>query len=182
VLFCKEWALPTLYSYNSCKGMLQLDADGKNGRRKLIQIIEKLALEALEGSEIELVDIAYKTTKGRLHIVVFIDKPEGITLDDCEGVSRSLEDLLDIEDPIKSEYTLEVSSPGVERVLKREKDFRRFVGYHVKIRTYEKVNGRKNFAGLLKNFSEGIIQLQTEEGDIYNINLKDIASTNLWFK
>ncbi len=159
-----------------------MEVNGKTRGKKINQVVEELAQEVVEGSDLEVVDVEYKPSKGRSQVIVYIDKPGGITIEDCEEVSKSLGDLLDIEDPIKSAYVLEVSSPGVERVLKKEDDYRRFVGHYVRIKTFAKIEGRKNFAGLLQDFTGGIIQLQTEEGDIYKINIKDIAGANLWFK
>jgi ribosome maturation factor RimP len=153
-----------------------------NIRKKTVSIIENLACNVTKGLEIELVDVGYGFMGGQPHVTVYIDKPGGIFLEDCEKVSKSLGELLDLEDPIPSSYTLEVSSPGIERPLKKAADFRRFEGHDVKIKTYDKLDGRRNFKGVLKKFQEDFFILQTEEGEQIKINLKEVAKANLYYK
>jgi ribosome maturation factor RimP len=152
------------------------------GKQGVEKTIEDLALRVLNDLDLELVGIEYKPYKGRVHLVVYIDKPGGVFLEDCEHVSKFLGELLDREDPIPYSYVLEVSSPGVERPLMKKTDFDRFKGNYVKIKTFLKINGQKNFVGELKGLQNDSMALQTDEGEMINISLKDISKANLFFK
>ncbi|MGI5876137.1 MAG: ribosome maturation factor RimP [Dethiobacteria bacterium] len=149
---------------------------------KIKKVIEALALRVTGDFGYELVDLEYKVIKGEPHVVLFIDKPGGILLEDCEQVSKSLGELLDIEDPIPSSYLLEVSSCGVERPLKKAEDYKRFQGENVKLKTFQKINGRKNFIGILSAFNGEEVILQTEEEEEVPIKLSNIAKANLYLK
>jgi ribosome maturation factor RimP len=144
-------------------------------------IIEALALRVTQELGYEFVDLEYKVLKGQPHVILFLDKPGGILLEDCERVSKSLGELLDLKDPVPSSYILEVSSCGVERPLKKAEDFIRFQGRYIKLKTYQKINGRKNFLGVLSSFDGEEIILQTEEGEV-PITFKEIAKANLYFQ
>lgn len=146
------------------------------------KVVEGLAARVLSELDLELVGIEYKPFKGSDHLVVYIDKPGGVYLEDCELVSKSLSELLDREDPIPRRYMLEVSSPGIERPLMKKEDFDRFKGHYVRIKTYTKINGQKKFTGELKGLHNDSIVLHTDEGEIINISLKDIAKANLFLK
>ncbi len=159
-----------------------MKADESAGKKKIKKIIEELALMVTDKMGIELVGVDYKPAGKRSHVVVYIDKPGGVFLEDCEEVNKSLGEILDREDPIPSSYTLEVSSPGIERPLKKPDDFKRFQGNYVKIKTYNKIKERKNFTGILKEFREDLLLLETDEGERFNISLKEIAKANLWYK
>jgi ribosome maturation factor RimP len=119
---------------------------------------------------------------------VYIDKAEGVTLEDCEHVSREISTILDIEDPIKGAYTLEVSSPGLDRKLRNAGDYERFQGSLVKLQTLEPVNGTRNFEGRLQEVKDGTITLELpakgkgkklEPGDSIDIEIKNVAKGNL---
>ena len=97
----------------------------------------------------ELVDVEYARAGGQNVLRVYIDHPQGITVDHCATVSRQVSALLDVEDPIPEAYVLEVSSPGLDRPLVRREDFERFAGETIKVRMLEAVLGRKNFKGTL---------------------------------
>ena len=100
------------------------------------------------------------------YLRAYIDKPGGITVDDCETVSRALSDLLDQEDFIKDAYILEVSSPGLGRPLKKEKDFERSIGEDIEIRLYHALNGQKEYEGILKAFDKATITISTGKEEI----------------
>ena len=100
----------------------------------------------------ELVDVEYVKEGSNWYLRAYIDKPGGITVDDCEAVSRRLSDLLDEEDFIDDAYILEVSSPGLGRPLKKDKDFARSIGEEVEIRTFRPVDHEREFTGVLKGF------------------------------
>lgn len=118
---------------------------------------------------------------------LFIDKPEGVTLDDCAAVSRELSEILDVEDVIREHYMLEVSSPGLNRPLKKEADYERYAGRLVKVRTFELLadeegNRRKTFLGDLVGLSDGVVTLTLREGQLARIPLDKIAKANLEFE
>jgi ribosome maturation factor RimP len=106
------------------------------------------------------------------------DGDEGVDLDDCELISRKLSDVLEIEDPITQAYRLEVSSPGIERPLKRTKDFQRFQGEKVQIKTFSEVEGKKQFVGILGETTEETVTLDVD-GTMIEIPRKKISKANL---
>ena len=111
----------------------------------------------LDEMEIELVDVEYLSEGGRWILRIYVDRDEGITLDDCVRVSREIGDLIDVKDLFQQPYVLEVSSPGLNRPLKKEKDFVRAVGKDVNIRMAAPVDGRRNFKGKLQAFEDGVL-------------------------
>jgi ribosome maturation factor RimP len=117
-------------------------------RAKTLQAIEALLLPPIEGLGYELVDVQLRSEQGRLVLRLLVDRPGGITLQECAGVSREVGPHLEVADLIPSRYVLEVSSPGVRRPLRRADDFRRFEGERVVVRTRETIDGRKTFRGL----------------------------------
>ena len=125
--------------------------------------IETAVQGLMDQEAAELVDLEYVHEGGRSILRFFVDKPGGVTLDDCEYFSNRIGGLLDAADLVSHAYVLEVSSPGLERRLKREKDFLRFAGHRVRIRLNSPVDGRRNFTGFLKSFAEG--RLTLEAGD-----------------
>jgi len=135
--------------------------------------------ESLCASEgIELVHIEYLREHGGRVMRLTIDKPDGVTLDDCAAVSRELGDILDVHMPEIGRYHLEVSSPGPNRRLSRESDFERFRGHRAKIRTSSPINGQKNFSGVLEGVSADAVRLNTGQTTIA-IALRSIAKANL---
>ena len=109
---------------------------------------------------------------------VFIDKEGGVTVDDCANVSRELGLLLDVEDVIEHSYTLEVSSPGINRVLKRPDDFERFIGQNIKIKTISLINNRRNFLGKLIDIQNDVVTVLVDNENVA-ISLKDIEKAKL---
>ncbi len=157
-------------------------SNGNNGKKTVRQTVEELALMVTDKLGIELVGVDYLPAGKRSRVIVYIDKPGGVFLEDCEEVNKSLGAILDREDPIPFSYLLEVSSPGLERPLKKPEDFRRFMGNHVKIRTNNKINGRRNFSGILKEFEDDLLVLETDEGEKFSIALHKINKANLCYK
>lgn len=150
--------------------------------RTILAIIESLAARVTAPLGLELVDVEWKTFEGSPLIVVYIDNNTGITLEHCQKVSKLLGEVLDQEDPIPSRYYLEVSSPGIERRLKKASDYARFVGSEIKIKTDKKISGSKNFRGILLEFADDNLTLLLESGESIKFELKDIARANLWYK
>lgn len=116
--------------------------------------VKTLVTPIITDAQLELVDVEY-TREGQVHYLrIFIDKPGGVTIDDCQMISRECEVLLDVEDLIRTQYILEVSSPGLDRPLKKKEDYVRFRDRLVKIRTYRAIEGRKKFLGRLIGLTE----------------------------
>ena len=109
----------------------------------------------------ELVDVEYLSNYGKWVLRLYIDKEAGVTIDDCVTVSREIGDLIDIKELVTHKYTLEVSSPGIDRPLKKEKDIVGAVGKKVKVKMVTPVNGRRSFTGLLKAFKDGRLHIET---------------------
>ena len=114
------------------------------------QKTEELIMPLIEQHQFELVDVEYVKEGGNWYLRAYIDKPGGITVDDCELVSRALSDLLDEHDFIEDAYILEVSSPGLGRPLKKDKDFARSIGEEVDVKTFRAIQHQKDFTGILK--------------------------------
>ena len=150
-------------------------------KRRIEHIVEELAVPIIERSGCELVDIEYVKEGRNWYLRVYIDKREGVTVEDCQKVSESLSDLLDRVDPIDHSYILEVSSPGVERPLKTQRDFDHFVGREVSIRLYSPLEGKKEFTGVLEGLKDGIVTVETPEGKL-RFQRERIASARLAFK
>ena len=134
-------------------------------REEYEQRTEQLVLPIIQSNKFELVDVEYVKEGGTWYLRAYIDKPGGITVDDCEIVNRALGDLLDREDFIEDSYILEVSSPGLGRPLKKEKDFVRSQWKEVEIRTYRMVERQKEFRGILKAWDKETVTIETEEGE-----------------
>lgn len=140
---------------------------------------EDLILPIIEENKFELVDIEFVKEGPNWYLRVFIDKDEGITIDDCELVSKAFEKKLDEEDIIKQAYILEVSSPGIDRPLKKDKDFKRCIGKLIDIKLYKPFEGRKEFQGTLESFEDNIITIVEEDKKKFSFNKKDTASVRL---
>ena len=145
------------------------------------QKTEKLLLPIIEKNQFELVDVEYVKEGSIWYLRAYIDKQGGITVDDCEIVSRALSDLLDKEDFIADAYILEVSSPGLGRPLKKDKDFARSVGEEVEIHLFKPLNKKKEYIGLLQAFDKKSITIQTEDGEELLIPRAEIALIRLTF-
>lgn len=111
----------------------------------------------LDEMDIELVDVEYLSEGGRWILRIYVDRDGGITLDDCVRVSREIEDVIEVKDLFRQSYVLEVSSPGLNRPLKKEKDFGHAVGKDVNIRMASPVEGRRHFKGILRSFEDGVL-------------------------
>lgn len=116
----------------------------------------------LDEMGIELVDVEYLSHYGRWVLRLYIDIEAGVTIDDCVRVSREIGDLIDVKEVVTHEYTLEVSSPGVDRPLRKEKDFKGAVGKKVKVRMIAPMDGRRSFTGYLKDFENGTLYIEMD--------------------
>lgn len=125
----------------------------------IVAQVESMAALVAEWHGLELVDVEFLKEAGNWYLRVFIDKPGGISLDDCQAVSKELGKALDERDPIPQNYMLEVSSPGLDRPLKKEKDFKRYEGRKVRVHTFAPYDGKKEFMGELAGLRDDEILL-----------------------
>ena len=123
-------------------------------KKNIESIVEELVLPIVDAKNIELVDVEYVKEAGQFYLRIYLEKEGGITLDDCEAVSREINPILDEKDPIEENYFLEVCSPGLDRPLKQEKDFIRYAGRDVEIKLYKPLNGTKQLEGELVGLTE----------------------------
>jgi ribosome maturation factor RimP len=140
---------------------------------------EELLTPIMDEHHFELVDVEYVKEGGNYYLRAYIDKEGGINVDDCEVVSRALSDLLDKEDFISEAYILEVSSPGLGRPLKKEKDYMRSMGKELEIRTYRAIDKQKEFFGYLKAYDEKTVTIETEEDKELTFEKSEIALIRL---
>ncbi|MCC8050539.1 MAG: ribosome maturation factor RimP [Clostridiales bacterium] len=145
------------------------------------QKTEALLAPLVEEHQFELVDVEYVKEGGSWYLRAYIDKPGGITIDDCELISRALSDLLDEHDFIEDAYILEVSSPGLGRPLKKDRDFERSVGEQVEIRTFRPIDQKKDFTGVLKEFDKNTVTIETDNKETMLFQRTDIALIRLAF-
>lgn len=150
-------------------------------REQYEQKAEALILPLIEEHHFELVDVEYVKEAGNWYLRAYIDKPGGINVDDCEVISRAFSDLLDEKDFIDDAYILEVSSPGLGRPLKKDKDFVRSMGEEVEIRLYKPINRQKEFIGILKAWDDKTVTLEFDEEEEMVFERKDIALIRLAF-
>ena len=145
------------------------------------QKTEEILLPSVEENGFELVDVEYVKEGSTWYLRAYIDKPGGINIDDCEVVSRRLSDILDEKDYIDDAYILEVSSPGLGRPLKKEKDFKRSLGEEVEIRTYRMIDKQKEFTGILKDYDEKTVTIEMDDDTTKTFEKSDIALIRLAF-
>lgn len=140
--------------------------------------VESMVKPFLDENGFELVDIEYVKEGSNWFLRVYVDKEGGIDIDDCGRVSEFLSDELDANDPIPVAYFLEVSSPGAERPLKKPADFVKAVGKHVFVTTYEPVDGKKEFEGLLESYGEEVLTIKIGK-KVHSIPGTKLASARL---
>ena len=145
---------------------------------KITEDVTNLAKGVVEAEGCSLWDVEYVREAGSYYLRVYIDKPGGVSINDCEAISRTLDKLLDEADPIPDSYVFEVSSAGAERELKRPSDFEAFLGNEVEVRTYRPVDGRKAFVGTLEKYEEGAVTLSSGKKQI-RFEKPDIALVKL---
>lgn len=145
------------------------------------QRTQKLLEPILEKNRYELYDVEFVKEAGNWYLRVFIDKEGGITIDDCELVSRALSDLLDEHDFISESYMLEVSSPGLGRRLRKDKHFEKSIGEEVEIKLYRPINKKKEFVGLLRSFDKDTIAIELSDKTVMEIPREQIANVRLTF-
>lgn len=142
---------------------------------------EELITPILDRMNFELVDVEYVKEGGTWYLRAYIDKEGGITVNDCEAVAREMNEILDKEDFVEDSYVFEVSSPGLGRPLKKEKDYVRSMGKEVEIRTYRAINRKKEFYGILSAYDENTVTIKTEDETEMTFEKSDIALIRLAF-
>lgn len=147
--------------------------------KKVTDTVVGLALPFVEQAGCSLWDVEYVREAGTWFLRVYIDHPEGVSIDHCEAVSRPLSDALDVADPIEGSYTLEVSSAGADRALKKPEHFRQFMGTEVEVKLYRPRDGRKDFHGPLTAYEDGNVTL-TVNGAPMEFEKKDVALVRLY--
>ena len=144
----------------------------------IYQLVIDLIEPTLQGSEIKLVDVEYKKIGKDWTLRVLIDKNQGVTVFDCQKLSREIEDLIEIHELIKDHYVLEVSSPGLDRPLKKESDFIRNKGKQIQVNTYSPINNSKVNTGTIRDFSNSTLFLENKK-DTLEIPLITIMQAKL---
>ena len=153
------------------------------GRDAIIEKVQEITERVAGDAGLEVVDVQMLGGGGSRLLRIFIDKPEGVTHADCEHISQHVGTILDIEDVIPGgKYTLEVSSPGLERKLARPREFERFVGHKVKVVLRQPVENQKTWVGALRSFAEGIITLEPSPGRSVQFPLELVERANLKFE
>lgn len=142
--------------------------------------LTELVASAVEPLGYELLGVEY-LAQGRHSVLrIYIDSPDGITLDDCERASRQVSAVLDVDDPLKGQYTLEMSSPGLDRPLFTAEHFTQFIGHEVKLRLHSPLEGQRRFKALIKGVEGDVIHLTSSETDEdWQISLDNIEKANL---
>lgn len=146
-------------------------------RKDLLDMVWELGKQSVEGTVIEIVDVELVKESGIDVLRVLIDKPAGVSLDDCADISRKMSVLLDQADPIETPYHLEVSSPGIDRPFKSEEDYGRNKGENVEVKLYSKMLNAKQFTGVLVQYDEESITIDIS-GEVLTIDRKNIAKIN----
>ena len=144
----------------------------------IAQSVMDLIEPVLEAEGLELVDVEYKKEGPNWILRIFIDKEGGVTVADCQKVSHLTGDLIDVEETIKIPFNLEVSSPGLDRSVKREKDFLKFNGKRIRLHSLSPIDNKRKFTGILADFKDQIIFIDLD-GKPFEIPLSQVAKANL---
>ncbi len=150
-------------------------AKGSNTEQRVLPFLEPI----VNANAVELVDLEFVKEGVNWYLRVYIDKDGGVTIDDCEAVSRALEEKLDEADPIEQAYILEVSSPGIDRPLKKEADFVKYQGEIIDVKLYKPQNGSKQFQGKLLGLENGVLSIEEADGTVVTFEQKETASVRL---
>ncbi len=137
----------------------------------VFQLVQPIA----EGFGLEVLEVLYEKKFDGMNLTIVIDKDGGVSIDDCEKLHRAIDAPLDELDPIDCQYILNVSSPGIDRPLKTERDFKRNLGRNICAKFYKPFNGKKQYQGILLAYTDETFDLQTQDGQIITINKKDTA-------
>ena len=136
--------------------------------------VEELLKPIVENLNYELYDVRYEKEGKDYYLRIIIDKPEGIDINDCEKVNNEINDILDEADYIKDQYFLEVSSPGLERILRKDKHFEKQIGNEISLKLFKPINKQKELIGILEEYNKDELTIKVDD-ETLKINLKDIA-------
>ena len=146
---------------------------------KIVELVTEIALPIVEAQGCELWDVEYVSEGGQWFLRIYIDKDGGVSIDDCEAVSRAVDPILDEKDPIENSYTFEVSSAGLERSLTKPAHFQRFIGETVEVKLYKPQNGSKVFSGKLEAYDgDGSVTI-SQNGENITFTKKQTANVRL---
>lgn len=145
---------------------------------KIVDFVTELARPIVLENGLELWDVEYVSEGGQWYLRIYIDKEDGVSIDDCEKVSRALDPILDEKDPIPTSYIFEVSSAGLERTLKQPAHFQRFLGENVEVKLYKPLDGSKLYAGNLAAYENGDVTIDCG-GKAMHFTKKQVASVRL---
>jgi ribosome maturation factor RimP len=151
------------------------------GIKSVVDTVSEVVKPVLAEDDLELVDVEYKKEGPRWFLRVFIDKIGGITVKDCQKISRKVEDIIEIEDIIDGKYFLEVSSPGLDRPLKSEKDLLRNLNKRVSVDTRSSINKKCKFVGTVQNAEDGLLFLKLDD-EVLSIPIDEIKKATLEIK
>jgi ribosome maturation factor RimP len=145
------------------------------------QRTQELIMPVIKENNFELVDVEFVKEASNWYLRLYVDKEGGITINDCELVSRAMSDILDKEDYIEESYILEVSSPGLGRPLKKDKDFARSIDSEVEVKLFKAMDGCKEFTGILKSYDKNNVTIETDNNELLQIDRTNIALIRLAF-
>ena len=145
---------------------------------KITETVWKLAEPIVEENGCEVWDVEYVREAGTWYLRLYIDNEDGVSISQCEAVSRALDPILDEVDPIPGSYVFEVSSAGVERVLKRPSDFQRFMGENAEVKLYRAKDGKKEYVGILSSYEDGDVEIETN-GETVRFEKSEVAQVRL---
>ena len=145
---------------------------------KITEQVWKMAEDPVKNAGCEIWDVEYVKEAGGWFLRIYIDKAGGVSIDDCEAVSRAVDPLLDEYDPIPDNYVFEVSSAGAERQLKRPSDFEKFIGSTVEVKLYKNLDGRKEYIGTLAGYEDGNVSMNVG-GAVKTFSKNDVANVRL---
>jgi len=148
-------------------------------RQDIINELWVLLEPVVKPEGLELIEIEFQRESRGWILRLYLDKVNGVTIHDCTSLSRQASDLLDVEDIISVPYTLEVTSPGLNRPLRRPQDFARYIGSEIRVRIKNQQGKRRNFRGKLLDFTEKVIKLEGTDGNVFEFDLNDIVRCNL---
>lgn len=132
----------------------------------VVEKTDKAVRATIEGMGYEIVDIEYAKRPDNMYLIVYIDIPRGVTLDDCEQVHNAINPIMDELDPVEGAYVLNVSSPGLDRPFKKRRDYERNYKKEVEIKLYAPLQGKKYYEGVLKEKTENAVVIDTEKGEL----------------
>ncbi len=146
--------------------------------QKVCEIVAKLAEPVAEQNGCRIWDVEFVREGGQQYLRLLIDKADGVSIDDCEAISRAMDPILDREDPVPGSYIFEVGSAGAERALKRPSDFEEYMGHLIAVRTFAPIDGSKEFVGTLTAYENGDVTISVDGAERTFLK-KDIAVTRL---